>query len=63
MSSQPWRGSAFGIELEGTFLAPGLDDERGVRGSGRRAALRLEPAAELAPGGSEILFEQPLPGG
>ena len=60
----PWRGHLFGLDLEGHFPAPGLDQLRG-RSSGRRSTLRRVPLAALDEWPTEqagVLYERNLAG-
>lgn len=41
MAETPWRASAFGLELSGTFPAPGFEDGCGPRSPATRAVLRV----------------------
>lgn len=66
MRDSAWSGTAFGVDLEGDFSAPGIDVERAGARLGRSAALRLVPPAQLehafGDGGGQTLCEQDLAG-
>jgi hypothetical protein len=65
MRGAAWRGVAFGVELSGTFPAPGLAAHEPDSEALPRVTLTLAAASELdAPSGaSNVLAEQALPGG
>lgn len=66
MGGVAWSGTAFGVDLVGSFHAPGIDVQRAGGRPGRSALLRLVPAAALerafALGEARTLYEHDLAG-
>lgn len=61
-----WNGTAFGVDLDGRFPAPGIDVARAGAVPGRSASLRRVAAAALEPAfaapGGHALYDQDLAG-
>lgn len=66
MRGAAWNGTAFGVDLDGAFEAPGIDVRRAGASYGRSASLRRVAAAALEPAfgdaGARTLYEQDLAG-
>jgi hypothetical protein len=66
MGVAAWSGTAFGVDLDGDFRAPGIDVPRTGAVPGRSASLRRISTAALAPtfaaAGARTLLEQDLAG-
>jgi hypothetical protein len=66
MDGTAWSGTAFGVDLIGSFPAPGIGIRRAGGHPGRSALLRLVAASELAPAFADpngrTLYEQDLAG-